>query len=143
MIGKLITLIIVFVIGWVVYTQIFGTEEEQAMGKEVISNAKQTVGSIVDIFKHEGGKIKEGTYDDSIDKLGTLLDNLRENSNNADQQHELEILAEETQQIKEKVQQAKEGLEEVDDEQTRQELEQLTKKVQRVVEEMEKEQVVE
>ena len=141
MIGKLITLIVFFVIGWVVYTQIFGTSEEQAMGKEVISNAKQTVGSIVNIFKHEGGKIKEGTYDDSIDKLGTLLDNLRAQSKNNSQKLELEALAEETKLIKEKVQHAKEGTEEVDDEQTRQELQRITEKVQKVVEAMEEEEI--
>lgn len=143
MIGKLITLIVVFVIGWVVYTQVFGTDEEQAMGKEVISNAKQTVGSIVDIFKHEGGKIKSGTYDDSIDKLGSLLDKLREESTNSDRQEELKQLAEETQQIKEKVSRAKENLEQVDDEQTREELQRLTEKVQQVVEKMENEQETE
>ena len=139
MIGKLITLILVFVIGWVVYTQIFGTDEEQAMGEEVIVNFKQTVGSIADIFKHEGGKIKEGTYDDSIDKLGALLDQLREKSNDISDQQELKQLAEETEQIKQKVQQAKDGLEEVSDEETRQELQRITEKVQRVVENMEEE----
>lgn len=109
------------------------------MGKEVISNAKQTVGSIVSIFKHEGGKIKEGTYDDSIEKLGTLLDNLRAQSKNSSQQLELEALAEETKLIKEKVQHAKEGTEEVNDEETLKELQQITEKVQKVVQAMENE----
>ena len=47
MIGKLISLVFFFVIGWVVYTQIFGTVKEQEMGQEVISNGKETIESIL------------------------------------------------------------------------------------------------
>jgi len=89
MIGKLISLVFFFIVGWVVYTQFFGTEQEQAMGQEVIGNAKRTVKGIFNIFLHESGKFKEGTYDDSIDQLGSLLDKLREESGNEENQEEL------------------------------------------------------
>ena len=78
-----------FIVGWVVYTQFFGTEQEQAMGKEVIGSAKQTVQGIFNIFQHESGKFKEGTYDDSIDQLGALLDKLREEANDDGNKKEL------------------------------------------------------
>lgn len=132
MVGKLISLVIFFVIGWVVYTQFFGTEEEQQMGQEVISSAKQTVKGIVGIFQHESGKIKEGTYDDSIEKLGSLLDRLREEAKNDETKEELKQLSEETTRIKKEVEKAKEG-ENVDEQQTKQDLKKLTEDVERLV----------
>lgn len=135
MIGKLISLVFFFIIGWVVYTQFFGTEQEQAMGKEVIGNAKQTVKGIFNIFQHESGKFKEGTYDDSIDQLGTLLDKLREEAGNEENQEELIQLVQETKRIKEKVQQSKEGAE-IDEEQTKEEFKRLTKEVEVIVNKM-------
>lgn len=143
MIGKLITLIFFFVVGWVAYTQFFGSPEEQKMGREVITSGKQTVKGILNIFKHEGDKIKQGTYDDSIDQLGTLLDKLREESKDGAQQEELIQLAEETKRLKEQVEKSKQGFESTNDEQTKEDLIKLTEKVQKVVENMEAEKVEE
>lgn len=137
MIGKLISLVFFFIVGWVVYTQFFGTQEEQAMGKEVIGNAKETVQGIFNIFQHESGKFKEGTYDDSIDKLGALLDKLREEANNEENQEELKELVQKTKQIKEKVELSKEG-EEIDEEETKKELKKLTEDVEDIVNKMDK-----
>jgi|VirMetMinimDraft_7_1064189.scaffolds.fasta_scaffold18042_5 flagellar motility protein MotE (MotC chaperone) len=138
MIGKLISLVFFFIVGWVVYTQFFGTEQEQAMGKEVIGNAKETVQGIFNIFQHESGKFKEGTYDDSIDKLGTLLDKLREEAGNEENQQELIQLVQETKRIKEKVEQSKEGVE-IDEEQTKEDLKKLTQEVEVIVNKMDEE----
>lgn len=137
MVGKLISLVFFFIVGWVVYTQFFGTEQEQAMGKEVIGSAKQTVQGIFNIFQHESGKFKEGTYDDSIDQLGALLDKLREEASNEENQKELIELVQKTKRIKEKVEQSKEGAE-IDEEQTKEDLKQLTKDVEVIVNKMDK-----
>lgn len=137
MIGKLISLVFFFIVGWVVYTQFFGTKQEQAMGQEVISNAKETVQGIFNIFQHESGKFKEGTYDDSIDKLGALLDRLREQAKSEDSQDEIQNLVQETKRIKEKVEQSKEG-ENIDEEQTKEDLKKLTKEVEEIVNKMDK-----
>lgn len=136
MIGKLISLVFFFVVGWVVYTQFFGTEQEQEMGQEVISNAKETVQGIFNIFQHESGKIKEGTYDDSIEKLGNLLDKLRAEAKDGKQQEELTELMQETKRIKEQVEKSKEGLESINDEQTKEDLKKLTQEVQEIVNKM-------
>lgn len=77
MIKNLITLVIFFVLGWLAYTQFFGTDKEKEQGKALIGSAKQTFGIVVDIFKSEGEKIQSGTYDDAINKLGKVLDDLR------------------------------------------------------------------
>ena len=138
MIGKLISLVIFFTIGWVVYTQVFGTDEEQEMGQEVIGNAKETVQGIFGIFQHESGKIKEGTYDESIQNLGNLLDNLRENAKDEDQKEELTGLKEEQTRLKEEVEKAKEpGAEEIDVEKTKEDLKTLTQKVKKIVDALE------
>lgn len=134
MVGKLISLVFFFIVGWVVYTQFFGTEQEQAMGKEVIGSAKETVKGIFNIFQHESGKFKEGTYDDSIDQLGALLDKLREEASDENKQELIELVKQ-TQRIKEKVQQSKEGVE-IDEEQTKEELKKLTKEVEVIVNKM-------
>lgn len=135
MIGKLISLVFFFIVGWVVYTQFFGTQQEQAMGKEVIGNAKQTVQGIFNIFQHESGKFKEGTYDDSIDQLGALLDKLREEASNEENKEELIQLVQATKRIKEKVEQSKEGGE-IDEEQTKEEFKKLTQDVETIVNKM-------
>lgn len=137
MISKLISLVFFFIVGWVVYTQFFGTEKEQKMGQEVISNAKQTVQGVFNIFQHEGGKIKEGTYDDSIDQLGALLDKLRSEAKDGKRQEELTQLVQETRRIKEQVEKSKEGLESIDDEKTKEDLKKLTEEVQEIVNKME------
>jgi len=138
MIGKLISLVFFFIVGWVVYTQFFGTEQEQAMGKEVMGSAKQTVTGIFNIFQHESGKFKEGTYDDSIDQLGALLDKLRKEASDGENKEELIQLVQATKRIKEKVEQSKEGGE-IDEEQTKEELKRLTKEVEVIVDKMDKE----
>jgi flagellar motility protein MotE (MotC chaperone) len=138
MIGKLMSLVFFFIVGWVVYTQFFGTEQEQAMGKEVIGSAKQTVTGIFNIFQHESGKFKEGTYDDSIDQLGALLDKLRKEASDEENKEELIQLVQATKRIKEKVEQSKEGGE-IDEEQTKEELKRLTKEVEVIVDKMDKE----
>ena len=79
MIGKLISLVFFFVIGWVVYTQIFGTAKEQEMGQEVIIKSKETIQSIFNIFQHESDKVQAGDYDESIKKVGELLNDLQSN----------------------------------------------------------------
>lgn len=137
MLGKLITLVLVLVIGWVVYTQLFGSTQEREMGREVIVNAKQTVKGIFNIFKHEGNKIKEGTYDDSIEQLGALLDKLRKQTNDSSKKQELIKLSQETERIKEQVKKSKQGLESVNDEETKEDLRRLTEEVQKVVERLE------
>jgi len=140
MISKLITLVVFFTIGWVVYTQFFGTEEEQKMGKEVIDNAHETVQGIFSIFQHESEKIKEGTYDESIDKLGSLLDDLRANSKNKEQKEELSELKDEQDRIKKEVAKSKEtGEEGIDIEKTKEDLKKLTEKVKKIVDVMEEE----
>ncbi len=138
MIGKLISLIIFFTIGWVIYTQVFGTDEEQEMGQEVIVNAKETMQGIFGILQHESGKIKEGTYDESIQNLGNLLDKLRENAKDEDQKEELSNLKEEQERLKEEVEKAKEpGAEEIDNEKTKEDLKRLTEKVVKIVDKLE------
>lgn len=136
--GKLINLIIFFVIGWLVYTQFFGTTEEQEKGKTVINSGKETVKGIIGIFQHESGKIKEGTYDESIDKLGTLLDNLRKETKDNGQKDQLEVFVKEKQRIQKEVAKSKAegGLDDASEEKTKEDLKKLTENIGKLVDAM-------
>ncbi len=149
MIRNLITLVFVFICGWLVYTQILGlgTEEEKEKGAELVQNAKETFGTIFGILKNEGQKIKDGTYDDAINKLGSLLDNLRANNKDANLQSELEELIAEEQRIKEAIEKSKQdttnikarttGEESAEDIKTKEDIKNLTERVAEILKKME------
>ncbi|MCH2021689.1 MAG: DUF47 family protein [Saprospiraceae bacterium] len=103
MIVKLLSLIFFFVVGWIAYTQFFGTPQEQKMGQEVISNGKETIQSVFKIFFHEGEKIQDGTYDETIEKIGELLDNMRKQVKDGKQTQRLDELEKEKDRITEDV----------------------------------------
>ncbi len=142
MIRNLITLIFFFLVGWLVYTQILGlgTDEEKKAGKELVQNTKKTISTVFSILGNEGKKIKGGTYDDALNKLGSLLDNLRsQNNQSSEVKAQLESLKKEEQRIKKELAEAKENtnsdqpLESNQEEKTREDLKKLTKDIEKVV----------
>ena len=144
MIRNLITLIFFFIVGWLVYTQVlgYGTAEEKETGKELVKNAKNTLSSVFGILSNETQKFKDGTYDDAINKLGGLLDDLRaqnnENGGDADLDSQLEELKAEEERIKQEILAAKKnkmsGKEsEQNDKKTKEDLTKLTKDIQKVI----------
>jgi len=103
MIKNLITLVIFFLIGWLAYTQFFGTDKEKEQGQALIGSAKQTFGFVVDIFKSEGEKFQSGTYDDAINKLGKVLDDLRSADKKGDYKDRIAQLETEKTRLEEKL----------------------------------------
>ena len=101
MIRRLISFVFLLVVGWLVYTQFYGTEKEQQIGQEVISNGKKTIQSVFSIFQHENDKFQAGAYDDSLEKVGSLLKDLGEKMENKNQKKELEELINEKERIEE------------------------------------------
>lgn len=146
MIRNLITLIFFFIVGWLVYTQVLGlgSTEEQETGKELVQNAKKTISSVFGILGNEGKKFKNGTYDDAIDQLGSLLDNLRAKNNgeNTELQAQLDELKQEEERIKVEITSVKESKmnndtpneEDAEKEaKTTEDLKNLTKDIQKVI----------
>ena len=77
MLRSLIKLAIFLVAGILVYNYFFGTPEEKAQSKEVFSDIKDLTKSAVGLLKSEKQKFDDGKYDDAVDKIGGLIDNLK------------------------------------------------------------------
>ena len=144
MIRNLISLVFFFVVGWLIYTQVlgFGTEEEKETGKELVQSAKKTLSGVFGILSNETKKFKDGTYDDAIDKLGSLLDDLRDknkaNGGDTELQTKLEELKKEEERIKDEITTAKKTKmtsedAEAKEEQTKKDLHKLTKDIEKVL----------
>jgi hypothetical protein len=108
MVGKLITLLVVALIGWLAYTQLLGTTEEKNMGKELIDSGKGAAKSIGNILKHEQQKFKSGTYDGFINKVGDIVNRLREQQDGAEYNGELDEIMTEQKRLSKLVEKGKE-----------------------------------
>jgi uncharacterized phage infection (PIP) family protein YhgE len=77
MLKSLIKVGLLLVGGILVYNYFFGTPEEKAQSKEIFTSVKDLTKSAFDLLKQEKQKFDEGKYDEAVDKIGGLLDNLK------------------------------------------------------------------
>jgi len=147
MIRSLITLVLVFIVGWLVYTQVLGlgTQEEQEQGAELVQLSKKTFSKVFNILKSEGQKIKDGTYDDAINQLGSLLDKLRAKNTDSGLTNQLDELKKEEERIKEEIAESKSNTDEnmteedsIKEEKTKKDLKKLAEDIEKVVSLMDK-----
>ena len=89
MLRSLIKLAIFLVAGILVYNYFFGTPEEKAQSKEVFSDIKDLTKSAVGLLKSEKQKFNDGKYDDAVDKIGGLIDNLKGKAEQLENNREL------------------------------------------------------
>lgn len=89
MIRSLIKLGLFLVAGILVYNYFFGTPEEKAQSKEVFSNVKNLTKSAVDLLRTEKSKFDEGKYDDAVDKISGVIDDLKGKAEKLDDNREL------------------------------------------------------
>ena len=80
MIKRVLKLAVLLLLGWIVYVQFWGTTDQKALRKQMFDGVKKTGKSIGDIAKSEKGKFKDVSFKDALSKVGTSIDNLRENS---------------------------------------------------------------
>ncbi len=78
MIRKIISTLIVVVIGLLIYNYFFGTAEEKQQAKEIFGKGAEIVGAGADLLKAEYEKFKDGKYDKALDNIGNLLNNVKE-----------------------------------------------------------------
>jgi len=71
MIRRLISLIIVAVIGLMGYNMFFGTDEDKARGQVVAKETKELVGSIFGFLKAEKENYDSGKFDNAMQSAGT------------------------------------------------------------------------
>ena len=77
MIKGIIKLGLLLVVGLIAYNLFLGDETEQAQSKEIINKVKDLGKSGVDLVKAEKDKFDAGKYDDAVDKVGKLFDQLK------------------------------------------------------------------
>ena len=89
MLRSLIKLGLFLVAGILVYNYFFGTPEEKAQSKEIFTDIKKLTRSAVDLVKAEKQKFDEGKYDDAVDKIGGLIENLKGKAEKLENNREL------------------------------------------------------
>ncbi|MEQ8706498.1 MAG: hypothetical protein RIC19_21375 [Phaeodactylibacter sp.] len=89
MLKSLIKVGLLLVAGILVYNYFFGTPEEKAQSKEIFTNVKDLTKSAFDLLKQEKQKFDEGKYDEAVDKVGGLLENLKGKAEQLEDNREL------------------------------------------------------
>lgn len=74
---SLIKLALLLVVGILVYNYFLGTESEKEQSKEIFSGVKDLGKAAWGLLKSEKDKYDEGKYDGALDKIGSLLDDLK------------------------------------------------------------------
>jgi len=152
MLRSLIKLGLFLVAGILVYNYFFGTVEEKAQSKEIFSDIKSLTKSAVGLVKSEKEKFDEGKYDEAVDKIGGLIDNLKGKAEQLEDNRELLTQISELQQQQHSLETklgspgvesyGNEGKRIVSDSSQRREIEQdwkaLVDKTERVMQEMER-----
>lgn len=89
MLRSLIKIGLLLVAGILVYNYFFGTPEEKAQSKEIFTGVKDLTKSAFALLKQEKQKFDEGKYDEAVDKIGGLLDNLKGKAEQLEDNREL------------------------------------------------------
>lgn len=80
MIRFIITTVLFLVILLLSYNYFFGTAEEKKQAREIFNKGAEVVGAGADLLKSEYQKYRDGKYDEALDNVGHLLNNLNEQS---------------------------------------------------------------
>ncbi len=94
MIRSIIKLAVVLVIGILVYNLFFGDETEKQQSKDIFHKVGDLGKDAWGLLKAERGKMKEGKYDEAIDKLDGLYTEIRETAVTLKDSEALERLSE-------------------------------------------------
>ncbi|SER33952.1 hypothetical protein [Neolewinella agarilytica] len=81
MIKTLLKLGVLVVLGLLGYNYMFGDAEEKAQSREIVGKARDLGRDAWDLLKSERDKLKEGKYDNAIEKLDGLYSTLKEKAN--------------------------------------------------------------
>ena len=73
---RIISLIVLVVVGLLVYNTYYGSEEDKERGNAVVKESKEAIQSVFDLLKGEKENFDEGKYNDALDKVGSILKDL-------------------------------------------------------------------
>ena len=78
MIRTLLKLALLIVVALVGYNYFFGSIEEKEQSRAIVDKAKDLGSDAWKLLRSERTKMQEGKYDDALDRLETLYDNLKD-----------------------------------------------------------------
>lgn len=81
MIKTLLKIGALVLLGLLGYNYMFGDAEEKAQSREIVGKARDLGRDAWDLLKSEREKLKEGKYDNAIEKLDGLYTNLKDKAN--------------------------------------------------------------
>lgn len=81
MIKTLLKIGALVLMGLLGYNYMFGDAEEKAQSREIVGKARDLGRDAWDLLKSEREKLKEGKYDNAIEKLDGLYTNLKDKAN--------------------------------------------------------------
>ena len=78
MIKTLLKLGVLVILGLLGYNYMYGDAEEKAQSREIVGKARDLGRDAWDLLKSEREKLKEGKYDNALDKLDGLYTDLKD-----------------------------------------------------------------
>lgn len=97
MIRSLLKLAVFLIIGILVYNYFLGTPSEQQTAKKIFGDIKEVGVSVADLVRAEKEKFDAGKYDQALDKLGSIYQDLRDRGAKLSQEQKRRIEDLETQ----------------------------------------------
>ncbi len=91
MIRRLFSLLILFVIGWIVYVQFWGSPDEKALRQNLFENVKETSKTVGNIIRSSKDKVKDGSFDDALNKIGDSIGSLAEEAKGMGEKYSTQI----------------------------------------------------
>lgn len=141
MIRTVFKLGLILVVGILIYNYFLGTPEEKASSEKIFSEVKDLGVAAWGLLKSEKQKFDEGKYDEALDKVGNLFNNLREKAsqlNDRDLSDRIENLEQQRKDIQEKVDRASDSLTEEEKAELRDQFRSLMDQTEGVMEDLEK-----
>lgn len=91
MIRSLLKLAAFLIIGILVYNYFLGTPTEQQTAKKIFGDIKEVGVAVADLVRAEKEKFDAGKYDQALDKLGSIYQNLRDRGTQLSQEQKRRI----------------------------------------------------
>lgn len=80
MIKRVLKLGVLILIGWIIYVQFWGTEEQLDKRKNLFQNVKKTGQSIGEIVKTEKIKLKDVSFKEALGNIGGSIDKIKKDT---------------------------------------------------------------